>query len=42
MREDERVWAVKELLFDYLRSPSLRQIRDLAVDELLADLRLHL
>jgi hypothetical protein len=24
MREDERVWAVKDLLFDYLKSPSLR------------------
>ena len=28
MREDERIWAVKELLFDYVRSPSLRHIRD--------------
>lgn len=28
MREDERVWAVKDLLFDYVRSPSLRHIRD--------------
>jgi hypothetical protein len=28
MREDERVWRVKELLFDYVRSPSLRHIRD--------------
>ena len=28
MREDERIWAVKELLFDYLKSPSLRHIRD--------------
>jgi hypothetical protein len=28
MREDERVWAVKDLLFDYLKSPSLRHIRD--------------
>ncbi len=28
MREDERVWAVKELLFDYVKSPSLRHIRD--------------
>lgn len=29
MREDERVWAVKELLLDYVKSPSLRHIRDL-------------
>ena len=28
MAEDERVWAVKELLFSYVRSPSLRHIRD--------------
>ena len=28
MREDERTWAVKELLFDYVKSPSLRHIRD--------------
>jgi hypothetical protein len=28
MKEDERVWSVKELLFDYLKSPSLRHIRD--------------
>jgi hypothetical protein len=28
MREDERIWAVKELLFDYVKSPSLRHIRD--------------
>lgn len=28
MPEDERVWAVKELLFSYVRSPSLRHIRD--------------
>jgi hypothetical protein len=28
MREDERVWSVKELLFDYVKSPSLRHIRD--------------
>lgn len=27
MREDERIWAVKGLLFDYLKSPSLRHIR---------------
>jgi hypothetical protein len=26
--EDERVWSVKQLLFDYVRSPSLRHIRD--------------
>lgn len=28
MTEDERVWAIKELLFDYVKSPSLRHIRD--------------
>jgi hypothetical protein len=28
MREDERVWAVKELLFHNVKSPSLRHIRD--------------
>ena len=28
MREDERVWDVKELLFEYVKSPSLRHIRD--------------
>lgn len=28
MSDDERVWAVKELLFDYVKSPSLRHIRD--------------
>jgi hypothetical protein len=28
MRDDERTWAVKELLFEYVRSPSLRHIRD--------------
>jgi len=27
MREDERAWAVKELLFDYVKSPSLAHIR---------------
>jgi len=26
--EDERVWSVKQLLFDYVKSPSLRHIRD--------------
>jgi hypothetical protein len=26
--EDERIWAVKDLLFDYLKSPSLRHMRD--------------
>jgi hypothetical protein len=26
MRKDERIWAVKELLFDYVKSPSLRFI----------------
>jgi hypothetical protein len=28
MREDECIWAVKELLLDYVKSPSLRHIRD--------------
>jgi hypothetical protein len=28
MVDDERVWAVKELLFEYMKSPSLRHIRD--------------
>jgi hypothetical protein len=28
MREDERIWEVKALLFDYVKSPSLRHIRD--------------
>jgi len=28
MTEDERIWAVKELLFGYVKSPSLRHIRD--------------
>jgi hypothetical protein len=28
MREDERIWAVRQLLFDYVKSPSLRHIRD--------------
>jgi hypothetical protein len=28
MTEDERVYAVKEILFDYVKSPSLRHIRD--------------
>jgi hypothetical protein len=28
MREDERIWAVKELLSDYVKSPSLLHIRD--------------
>jgi hypothetical protein len=28
MTEDERVWAVKQFLFDYVKSPSLRHIRD--------------
>ena len=28
MTEDQRLWAVKELLFSYVRSPSLRHIRD--------------
>jgi len=28
MTEDERIWSVRELLFDYARSPSLRHIRD--------------
>lgn len=29
MRDDERISAVKDLLFQYVRSPSLRHIRDL-------------
>jgi hypothetical protein len=28
MAEDHRLWWVKELLFDYVRSPSLKHIRD--------------
>lgn len=28
MREDERISTVKELLFAYVKSPSLRHIRD--------------
>ncbi len=28
MKEDERIWAVKDALFDYVKSPSLRHIRD--------------
>jgi hypothetical protein len=28
MKEDERIWAVKALLFEYVKSPSLRHIRD--------------
>jgi hypothetical protein len=28
MSEDERIWLVKQLLFDYVKSPSLRHIRD--------------
>ncbi len=28
MTDDERVWTVKRLLFDYVKSPSLRHIRD--------------
>ncbi len=28
MKEDERIWVVKEILFDYVKSPSLRHIRD--------------
>jgi hypothetical protein len=28
MNEDERIWAVKQLLFDFVKSPSLRHIRD--------------
>ena len=28
MREDERVWDVRELLFHSVKSPSLRHIRD--------------
>jgi len=28
MKDDERVWTVRELLSDYVKSPSLRHIRD--------------
>lgn len=28
MTEDERVWAIKDLLLDYVKSPSLRHMRD--------------
>ncbi len=28
MRDDDRIWAAKQLLFDYVKSPSLRHIRD--------------
>ena len=28
MPEDERIWAVRDVLFDYVKSPSLRHIRD--------------
>jgi hypothetical protein len=28
MAEDQRIWVVKDLLFDYVKSPSLRHIRD--------------
>ena len=28
MKEDERIWAFKDALFDYVKSPSLRHIRD--------------
>ena len=28
MRDDERIWEIKALLFDYVKSPSLRHIRD--------------
>jgi hypothetical protein len=28
MTDDERVWKVKSLLFEYVKSPSLRHIRD--------------
>jgi hypothetical protein len=37
--EDERIWAVKSLLFDYVRSPSLRHLRDpLSVSKLANDI----
>lgn len=37
--EDERIWAVKSLLFDYVKSPSLRHIRDpYSVGRLAADI----
>jgi hypothetical protein len=28
MIDDERTWAVKRILFDYVKSPSLKHIRD--------------
>jgi len=28
MIDDERTWAVKRMLFDYVKSPSLKHIRD--------------
>jgi hypothetical protein len=28
MSDDERIWAVRELLLNYVRSPSLRHVRD--------------
>jgi hypothetical protein len=28
MREDQRVWAIKQLLFEYVASPSLKHIRE--------------
>ncbi|HEX2839972.1 hypothetical protein [Hyphomicrobium sp.] len=28
MRDDERIWAVRKLLDEYVRSPSLRHVRD--------------
>lgn len=28
IKEDDRLWSVKQLLFDYVKSPSLRHIRD--------------
>jgi hypothetical protein len=28
MMNDDRIWTVKELLFDYVKSPSLKHIRD--------------
>ena len=28
MSQDERLWAIKQLLFDYVKSPSLRHVRD--------------
>lgn len=28
MIDDERTWAVKRILFEYIKSPSLKHVRD--------------